>query len=534
MNTTIAEPETIYAAPPPPRPTSRLKLRMVIAAAVLFAIAAVIVMTRYFPFSQKSVSESLLETFPGDLKFDHFEVVYLPHPGCVVKGVSFRLKSSALTSPPLVTIQKLTVQGDYVDFLLRPHYVSRIYLDGLRVYAPLPSEIGNFSADQSSSEITVGDVIAHDAVLTVKRSDDKSPLEFDIHDLRLGTVSAKSGMSYRVAMRNAEPPGEIQSAGHIGPFPPGNFPQTPASGAYSFDQADLSVFHGIAGVLSSKGKFSGSLGNLSVQADADIPNFEVVRSEHALPLRTRFLVSVDATNGDVAINNLIGTRGRTNIVVKGSVAHKDGWHGKFTSLNFAVRDGHIEDLLPIIVKGHHHPSPLAGETNLQAHVTVPPAGKPFLEELALDGDFDIGGGRFEKQKTKERVDSFSAAASGQNKLESGKNPPADDPAGDVTVQLRGHVVLRNTVATMTEVAFAIPGADARMNGKFNVVSQKIDFHGTVRTDATLAQQTSGVKSFFAKFLDPLFKKKRGTVVPFEMDGTYHDPHFGIDLNPMAK
>ena len=273
---------------------------------------------------------------------------------------------------------------------------------------------------------------------------------------------------------------------------------------------------------------------MNVQGNADIGNFEVLRSKHALPLSAHFVVSVDATNGDVAIDNLDATRGRTNIEVSGSVAHKEGWHGKFTTLNFAVRDGHLEDILPIFVTGNKHPSPLAGETTLQARVTVPPAGKPFLEELGLDGDFDIDNGHLEKTKTKEKVDQFSATARGQKISGSGKNPSPNDPPGDVTARFSGHVVLRNSIATMTDVAFSIPGADAHMHGTFSVMNQKIDFRGTVRTDATLAQQTSGMKSVLAKALDPLFKKKRGTVVPVVIDGTYRNPHFGLDLNPIRK
>jgi hypothetical protein len=521
------------AAPVPPATRgARRRWLMIFSVTAVVCVIAVVIVARYFPFSEKTVSESLLESFPGDLQFGRFQVVYFPHPGCVVEGVTFRLKSSASQVPPLITIQKLTIQGSYLNFLVRPHYLPRILLDGLRVYVPLPGEVGNSIAGQAVSEITIGEVFAHDAVLEVTRSDGKSPLEFDVRNLSLGSVSAKSGMSYRVAMHNPEPPGEIQSTGRIGPFPTGDLKSTPASGAYSFDHADLSVFNGIAGLLSSKGNFSGTLGNLHVQGDTDIPNFEVVHSKHALPLSTRFVVSVDATNGDVAINNLNATRGHTSIAVNGTVTHKDGWHGKFTTLDFAVRDGRIEDILPIFVTGRNHPSPLAGQTTLEAHVTVPPAGKPFLEELALDGDFDIGNGRLQKTKTKEKVDQFSVSAQGQRKSDSDKGPP-DDPPADVTAQLSGHVVLRNAVATMS-VAFGIPGADAHMRGTFNVINKKLDFHGTVRTDATLAQQTSGIKSVFAKVLDPLFKKKRGTVVPVVMDGTYRDPHFGLDLNPIKK
>jgi AsmA-like C-terminal region len=520
------------AQPRQSRAGHRWWIKALAVACVLCAIAAGI-LAYYFPFSRTTVSESLLESFPGELKIDRFEVRYFPHPGCVAEGVAFRLKSSSAAVPPLVTIRKLTVQSSYLNFLVRPHLVSRIELEGLRVNVPLPTDAGRLSSGQGTSVVTIGEVIVHDAVLDVVRHDNKTPLQFDIHDLILKSASAKSGASYRVDLRNPEPPGEIHSTGHIGPFQKGDFAETPASGEYTFDRADLSVFKGIAGVLSSKGKFAGSLGKLDVEGGADIPNFEVLRSGHSLPLRTRFVLAVDATNGDVAINNLTAMRGRTNVAVNGSVAHKGDMQGKFTSLNFTVRDGHIEDLLPIFVAGREHASPLAGETNLTAQVTVPPRGKQLLEELALEGDFDVSNGHFEKTTTKASVDKFSAGASGEKK-ETHANPAPADSTESVAAQLRGHVVLRSTIATMTDVSLSVPGADANMHGTFNVISQKIDFHGTVRTNADLSQQSSGAISIFAKVLDPFFRKKRGTVVPVVMSGTYRDPHFGLDLNPVNK
>jgi hypothetical protein len=507
-------------------------MKALAAAGVLCAIAAGI-LAYCSPFSRKAVSESVLESFPGELKMDHFKVLYFPHPGCIAEGVAFRLKASSAAVPPLVTIRKLTIQSSYLNLLVRPHLVSRVEFDGLRVNVPPPTDAGSLGSGSSTSVVTIGEVTAHDAVLYVARHGDKSPLQFDIHDLSLKSTSAKSGTSYRVDLRNPEPPGEIHSTGHIGPFQMADFAATPASGEYTFEQADLSVFKGIAGVLSSKGKFAGSLGNLDVEGGADIPNFEVLHSGHALPLRTSFVLGVDATNGDVAINNLTAMRGRTNIAVNGSVAHRAGMQGKFTSLNFTVRGGHIEDLLPIFVTGHTHPSPLTGETNMTAQVTVPPRGKQLLEELALEGDFDVSDGHFEKTTTKARVDRFSAGASGEKK-ETHVNSPPSDSTDSVAAQLRGHVVLRSTIATMSDVSLSIPGADANMHGTFNVISQKIDFHGTVRTNADLSQQSSGIKSMFAKVLDPFFRKKRSTVVPVVMNGTYHDPHFGLDLNPATK
>ena len=71
----------------------------------LFAIVlltAEILLTRFFPYSEKNVSESLQETFPSKLKIDHFRPVYFPRPGCEAEGVTFRSASGAPNEPPNV------------------------------------------------------------------------------------------------------------------------------------------------------------------------------------------------------------------------------------------------------------------------------------------------------------------------------------------------------------------------------------------------------------------------------------------------
>jgi hypothetical protein len=493
-------------------------------------VAATVLLRRYFPFSEKSVTESLRETFPSALKVGHFEVVYFPHPGCKAEGVTFRSSSSAPGSPPFVTIQKLTIQGSYADLLLRPHHIARVFLDGLRVQIPPLGNMSDFSGGYLASQITIGELVAKGAVLEFARARNHLPLRFDVHELSLSSVSAKGGMSYRVTLQNPEPPGEIRSMGHFGPFNARNPGQTAMSGTYSFDRGDLSAFRGIAGILASEGTFSGPLAHVDVQGTTDVPDFEVLRSGHAERLLTHFQAAIDGTNGDVVLNSVDASYMSTGISAKGSVGDKKGWTGKFTSIDFAVRNGRIQDILRLIVRGNR--APMSGVTSFQAHVTVPPEGRPFLKEVTLQGDFGIGGGHFEKSSTQESVDKLSETARGQKKAQrdEGENNPADNVISD----LRGHVVLRNAVATLTDLSFTVPGADVRMHGTYNVLNEKIDFRGTVKMDAKFSQSTSGIKSLFAKVLDPFFNKKHGSVLPVRMDGTYHNPHFGLDLNPIKE
>lgn len=507
----------------------RLRWPLLFVALAVLLIGAFVFLFFYFPYSKRNVTESLLESFPGELKVDHFDLKYFPYPGCLAEGITFRLHSSGASVPPLVTVQKMTIRSSYLTLLIHPHYVSRIVLDGLRVEVPLPENVGTFAGGTANSQTTIGEVIANGALLEVARSDNKPPLRFDFHEFSLGSVSAKRGMSYRVAMHNPEPPGQVSSAGHIGPFPPGRISQTLLSGTYSLDRADLRAFDGIAGLLSSKGQFSGALREVKVQGEADAPDFEVLRSGHMGDLRAQFAVRVNAVNGDVALDRVDAFSGTTEILAKGSVAERKGWENKFTSLDFTVPDGRIEDILRIFTEGHHHQSPMAGPTHFSAHVTVPPEGKPFLKEVTLDSDFDIERGHFEHPRTQTNVDTFSEHSRRQKRADEKKNLQEENPPENVTANLRGHVALRNGLARLTNVSFSVPGAYARAQGTYNVINQKIDFHGVVKIDANVSEETSGIKSVFAKVLDPFFKKKQGSVVPVKMDGTYKHPNFALDL-----
>src|SRR6266705_2135628 len=181
----------------------------ILTAAVVIVLVASVLLLRYFPFSEKKVIESLLETFPSKLTVDHFETVYFPHPGCKAEGVAFRSLSSPSGSRPLVTIGTVTIQGTYADLLLRPHHIARVILDRLRVQIPQLGNAGAFTGGYTDSKMSIGEVLANGAVLEIGRAGEKPSLRFDIHELGLESVSAKDGISYRVAMRNPEPPGEI-------------------------------------------------------------------------------------------------------------------------------------------------------------------------------------------------------------------------------------------------------------------------------------------------------------------------------------
>jgi hypothetical protein len=500
----------------------------VIPVSVVLAIAASVIFVRYFPYSQKRIVQSLQETFPSEITVDRFQQVYFPHPGCKAEGIQFRPSSSPQGSPPIVAIHELTIQASYVDLVIRPHHISKVIVNGLHLYFSPINNTGTFNGGSTQSAITIGQLTANGAVMEVERADKKPTLRFDFHELSLGSISDKNGMSYTVAMHNPEPPAEIKSSGHFGPYNDGNPGQTPVSGKYTFDGGDLSIFDGIAGIVNSVGTFSGSFGEINVRGVTDTPNFEVARSGHSGPLHTQFQATVNAANGDVALTNVDATYMKTNINAKGNIASKDSSSAKYTSLDFVIAKGRIEDMLHLFVKEKQ--PPMSGTTHMQGHVTVPPDGEPFLREVVVQGDFDIADGRFENQERQESVDELSKTARGKKK----PKDQEDESPENVISHVNGHAILRHGVATFPDLAFQIPGADARMHGTYNLLNHKVDLHGTVKMDAKFSKSTSGIKALFAKVLDPFFDKSHGSVVPVLVDGTYQNPHFGLDLNPVKK
>jgi hypothetical protein len=441
--------------------------------------------------------------------------------------------SGAPGQPPLVTVKRISIEARYSDLFARPGFVARIVLNGLRVHVPPlgSSEIaGKDSSGQSGNEPTktrVGEIVADGALLEIDRRGDHPPLKFDIHSLVLKSVSRDTPFSYAVAFTNAMPPGEITSQGRFGPWNTKDAGQTAVSGSYKFQQADLSTLPGISGILSSEGKFSGQLNQIDTRGNIEIPDFKIKEHANEIPLRARYIAAVNAINGDVFLQQVTATFLHTAIVASGAIAGHPGKKGKITSLKFEAHDGRVEDVLRLFVK--EGTPPMSGAAVWRANVLVAPEGRPFLREVSLRGDFTIAGGHF-RPPTQASVDDLSQRARGQ-----GQGQKSAGDRQSVTSDMESQVVLHNGAATLTNLSFKVPGALAHMNGTYDLFTDKVDFHGTLKTEAKLSQETSGLKSILLKPLNPIFKRKNaGAEVPVRLTGTYADPHFGFDIDPVHK
>ncbi len=503
----------------------RRTIYVVLAFVALALATGVVILALHWPFSQDRITQSLQGSFPAIVTFQKFHPTYFPHPGCVGEGVVFKRLGRPLDAPPIVIIQRITFEGHYIDILLRPGYLARIVMNGFRVQVPpIGTPLQKSDWKETPSAIRVDEIVADGAVLEIARADPHTPLLFDIHTLKLGSVSRGRPMSYTVSFHNPLPPGEIHSQGRFGPWNSDDPGQTPVAGQSTFQNADLGVFDGIAGMLFSEEKFQGPLRHIEAQGSIDIPDFMVTRSEHSVHVTSQVHAFVDGINGDVELEHVNAAFLKTRVDAKGKIAGQAGQHGKTTSVDLTVRDGRIQDVLRLFLRGPK--PPLNGTTNFRAHVVIPPEDRSFLRRVRLAGDFGVAGGEFTKSSVQSDVDNLSEKARG---VKSSDKPEDDDP-DQVISGLAGHVELRNATATLSNSSFVVPGASAQMHGTYNLESEAVNLHGTLKTDVEFSKMTSGFKSVLLKPFDVLFKRKHaGAVVPVHLTGTYAAPQIGLDL-----
>ena len=477
-------------------------------------IAAAVLCTKYWPFSENAVREDLAEASDSTVTIRSYHATYFP-PGCTLEGVEFHHGKNNFK---LITIDKLVVEGSYPGILRR--HVPRITAVGARVFVPPFGANVQFHSEHSS--IVVDELVANGTGVEFLSADRKtSSLTFDVHEALLRSVRWGSPIEYRLKIHNPNPPGEISVEGKFGPWADGHPQDTPMSGSYTFDHADLGVYGGIGGILSSKGKFDGQFKHLNVSGTTDTPDFVVTSGGHKHNLSTHFDAYVDAMRGDTFIHRVEARLGRTLLVGRGSVAGT-GSKGKVTILRLTSRHGRIEDILGLFVTAPR--SPMSGDLSFIAQAQLPSGEQPFLEKVKLEAQFGIDDGSF-RPETQKDVNALSAGARGENK---------DDPE-TVLTNLKGAAGLSNGVANFSDLDFGVPGAAARLHGTYNVVNYRINLHGNMKVDTKISKTSTGAKAVLLKLMDPLFrKKKKGEVVPVHILGTYEKPQFGLDFSNNDK
>ncbi len=464
---------------------------------------------------KKRAEQKIRQDYGGDLQISRLHISLFPTITATGEDVVYR-PTGRTDLPPLITIRKFTADTNW--FVVLGEHVRKVTLEGLVIVVPPRGERGEKRKPLggAASGLVVDQVVADGATLTIlPKQENKEPLVFDLFKLTVRRAGEERAMHFETVMKNAKPPGEINSSGNFGPWDE-EPALTPVSGSYTFDHADLSVFKGIAGMLSSRGNYQGELDRIEVSGDTDTPDFRLRVSGQPVHLTTHFQAVVDGTDGNTYLNPVNGHFGNSSVVARGQIAGERGT-GKTVTLDAVVENGRLEDMLRLAVPGK--PS-INGAISFHSKIVLPP-GKDVdvVEKLHLDGAFTVAQAHFSKLNVQEKVNELSHRGSGN---------PKESNDDTIASGFRGSFKLADAVIALSNLSFQVPGVTVALDGTYGLEDHKIDMRGTASLQAKLSQTTTGIKSFFLKALDPFFeKKKAGAVIPIHIGGTSESPSFGL-------
>jgi hypothetical protein len=432
--------------------------------------------------------------------------------------------------PPMFVMKEFAFEVDLGILFDSPKRVPMVSIAGMEITIPPKGDRPAFNNDDdgeredafaANTDVIFDEVVIKDSVLTIlPRDPRKNPLKFDLHQIRFESAGRNVAMTYRGALTNPKPPGEILASGTFGPWAADEPGDSPLTGDYVFNKADLGVFKGIAGVLSSTGSFTGTLDAVTAKGKADVPDFRLKASGNSVPLKTQFEVLVDGTNGNVVLKPVVGTLGKTHFVTSGDIIKHGGDLRKTISLDVDMPKGDIRDLMTLAMKGE----PLMeGRIALKTRIEIPPISGKVKEKLRLNGQFDIAQGRFLRAKIQEQIDTLSRRGQGQ---------PKNMAIEDVVLAMGGRFRMEDETITFDSLSFAVPGSGVDLDGTYDVGRDVLDLHGTLKLNAKVSQTMSGWKRWVLKPVDPFFSKNgAGTFLRIQVVGSSKEPKFGRDKGP---
>jgi AsmA-like C-terminal region len=492
--------------------------------------AAGLAISRAEPIVRKAVIETLSTRFKSKVELDAFHVSLLQ--GLQVSGDGLRIFGE--TDPnnheagvqPIIGVAEFQFRMGIMAFLHSPMRVDTVYMKGLQLNLPpreQRSEIARMAPRGGKIKIIVDHFVADNAQLIINTlKPGKLPLEFDIKSFKMTTIAPGSPLHFEANLTNPKPVGNILSSGSFGPWDADSPRDTPVSGTYSFNHADLGTIKGIGGILSSTGKYEGVLDKIVADGATETPDFRVATGGRPVPLHTDFHAIIDGTSGDTYLQPVKAKILNTWLLANGSVVRTKVPAGHDVELSVVIQKGNIEDLLKLAVRTD--PPIMTGSVRLKTKFSLPPGQPDVANRLALAGHFDVSGVHFTNEKIQSKVDALSMRSQGKPKL------AKDNIPDNVHSEVTGTFNLADGLISFSSLEFQVPGTHVNLTGTYGLDGNIFDFHGKARMDAKLSQMVTGWKSILLKPADPFFSKNgAGTEIPVKITGTKSEPHFGPDF-----
>jgi AsmA-like C-terminal region len=486
------------------------------------------------PMLRARVIQTLSQRFNSQVQLGEFDVSVLH--GLSVEGKNLSLRSNLDPSlPPQIQVGQFSFHTPLLDIFESPMHIGLVEVHGLQIMIPPKGQRTSMPKSKKGNRkisLLIDRIVCDETTLTIMTDKpNKVPLQFQIHALTLTRVGNNKPMHFVAQLVNPKPLGDIATTGNFGPWNADDPADTPVSGSYSFTHADLSTTHGIAGMLSSQGQYSGHLDTITVDGTTDTPDFSIDVSGQKVDLTTTFHAIVNGTNGNTYLQPVKAHFLHTDITATGDVVRAQNQPGHDIHLDVTIDKGRIEDLLQLGVKTD--PPVMTGNVNLKTKFYLPPGKQPVNKKLQLNGSFAVQNISFNNEKIQKKMDELSlrsrgkAAEAKELDNENGVRLPGQQ---DVQANMHGIFNLGAGKLKLPQLVCTVPGAEIRLAGVYTLDGREFNFTGRARMQASVSGIVGGWKGALLTPLDPFFSKKgAGTDVPIKITGTNADPHFGLNF-----
>jgi hypothetical protein len=562
------------------------------AALIVVAVVLSIAARRFEPFIRERIVAGLQERFHTHVELADFHVsvhhgqqgewgmwatgrglrIWPPHQ----EGADQPLEV-AVGSKPLIDLGEFSFHVPLRYEAMQRLHIGEVRLKRLLIDVPprserdkqarparAPDQVQASEQPGALASLTVDRVICEGADLTLETDKpDRAPLDFEISHLTLMHLAAGKAMDFEAELTNPKPRGAIETSGSFGPWIVADPGESAVSGKYRFENADLSVFNGIAGILSSTGTYAGSLRQMAVDGETDVPDFSLTSFGNAVPLHARFHARVDGTDGDTWLEPVDATLGSSHFTTRGKVvlllppsaaaqpaaeqaAAKPAAgkqisspaavtvdprsavapQGRLIDLKVEIDRGNLNDFTRLVNRSS---TPmLTGTVAATAALHIPPGTEPVQMRMKLDGHFKLTDAEFTSPKIQDRVEELSLRGQGR--------PDALKTTDSKTIrsEMEGSFHVDHGAIALPDLHYSVPGADVTVNGIYGM-DGKLKFEGTARMEATVSKMVGGWKGFLLKPVDRYFRKDgSGTLVPIHIRGSRDAPEVGIDFGRMKQ
>lgn len=492
---------------------------------------------------KRQVTAELSRELKADVTVDSLSVRLFPSIQVVGEGVTIQRWADAQGHPPIIVARRFTVEpGLWHALRGRARHVE---VEGLRVTIPRSSTSPAESALRTphsalrtpppalrtphpalrtQGRVLVERLTARDVELVyVSRRPGGGLRVFQVHRLELGSLGFDRPMEFDTTMTNPLPRGLVTSRGLVGPFDVDEPGRTAVEGSFDLTEASFATMPGLRGGITSRGLFAGQLDEVEVNGTTTSGDFQLDAGGHPMPLTTEFRAVVDATTGDLQIIHLDGLLGASAMTASGSITRIAGTPGHQIALDVEFPAGRVEDLLKIAVAA---PPMMVGDVTLKARLLLPSGTGRAIDRMDLDGTIGVHDAQFSNRALQARLRDASRRAQGRT---------ADDPPDRAVAGMTGAFRLRRGVVRFSALRFATAGARISVTGTYGLAGGELNFRGTARLDASVSRTVGGVKGFFLKAIDPIFRKDgAGAVLPIRIRGTFDQPNVGLEFGRILK